>query len=282
VNEAFEPVAEHLLARAADHSPDRFAHVATALAPEHEHEIGRGGDQAAEVRRLPASCGDEPEREEHGGDEASETEDELGRDQVGDVPVGAGGDRVRGIEGDVRSHRRQDAQPLDRIDGTEVLARRQADRRDGPVREVGGPGRRQVMNETALLHQLEPCCPAAGRRELYVVVVSVHGGRLAAVEQDVRAFLEQPAGQGRVGRLPASHEQHLGDVALGKRALPRGHLDDSRLVARAPGCPPRERDAHRGDEGERDQDRRDRAPATSLERAEVLHLTTTCACMPLR
>jgi hypothetical protein len=51
--------------------------VATALAPEHEHEIGRGGDQAAEVRRLPASCGDEPEREEHGGDEASETEDEL-------------------------------------------------------------------------------------------------------------------------------------------------------------------------------------------------------------
>ena len=64
-----EAVAEQLLLGAAEHRRHRLAGVAAAAGAEDEHEVGRGRDEAAEVRGLPACRGDQRPGEQQRGEQ---------------------------------------------------------------------------------------------------------------------------------------------------------------------------------------------------------------------
>src|SRR6266851_10497383 len=87
INEAHEPVFEELGLGVTDKPRNGAARVPAAAVAEYENEIGRGRDEASEVRRLAASCRDERPREQEREQNPTAAEPELQPDRVGDVRV---------------------------------------------------------------------------------------------------------------------------------------------------------------------------------------------------
>ena len=73
--------------------------MAAAALAQDDHQIGRRGHDAAEVCRLAARGRDQREREQQGDQEADRSQRHLHDDQVSEVRVGAGPDRLRAGSG---------------------------------------------------------------------------------------------------------------------------------------------------------------------------------------
>ena len=158
---------------------DRRAGVAAPAAAEDEHEIGRRGDEAAEVRGLAAGRRDERPAEQQGDEEAGDAQGDLEPHEVGDVLVGAQGDGAGGVERDVLGERGDDAEPGDRIGGLDVLAGGQRARTSSgrPCRTAFPVAMRSVTSRCSCFS----CRRASGsvsRGERGLVVVAVDRGRL--------------------------------------------------------------------------------------------------------
>ena len=185
-----EAVVEQLVLLAARHARDRLARVATAAVVEDEHEIGGGLHEAAEARRLTPRRGGQDERQQQRGHETGDAEQHLGRDQFRDAAIGTRGDRARGVERDVRRQGRQHLEAAYRIGRGDLLPRRQRHVLERRSRQPGAPRRREVVHEAARLDELTPL-ETARRRQVGLVVVAVHGRRLAAADERVGALPEQ-------------------------------------------------------------------------------------------
>ncbi len=98
VDEPHEPVLEQRVLLAPDEARDGAARVAAAAVAQHQHEVGRGRDEAAEMGRLASCRRDERPGEEQGEQNAADPEAQLQPDRVVDVLVGLGGDRPRRVE----------------------------------------------------------------------------------------------------------------------------------------------------------------------------------------
>jgi hypothetical protein len=96
--------------------------------------------------------------------------------------------------------------------------------------EQGTPRRRQVGDQTALLLELAADDRPRGRSQLRLVVVAVHRGSGASVEQRGCALNEESSRVGRVGPCSGACEHDLRDIAFCERSLSRGHLDDRRAM----------------------------------------------------
>ena len=170
---ADESRSENLRLGSPDHARDRLADVPTTASAEDNNKIGRGGDEAAEVRCLASSRGDQRPAEQQRREQPCNAEYGLEGDEVVDVAVVRARDRAGGVERNVRGQRGQHAQPLDRALGVEALVCCERDCRDGAVGEQCASGCDQVVNEPCLLCQLGPHDPPAGGGKHCLVVVSV-------------------------------------------------------------------------------------------------------------
>jgi hypothetical protein len=265
MDEAGIGVPQHLVGLHADRRRDRVAHVAAAVRTEHEHEVGRCRDDAPEVGGAAARGGDEGERQEQRDGEANDAEGDLDDDQLAEAVVGIGSDRASGIERHVRGQVGEDPQPLDRVGRLDVLVRR-LPHGHRPPREKRAPGRRQVADEPPLLLELPPHHRVRRPGDRGLVVVTAHGRRDPAVEERVRALVQDGGRRLRVGGGAGADEQHLLHVALRERPLAGGDLEHRRAVLRTRGRPDGEADRDRRRERKRGQDRRDRSTAGACKR----------------
>ena len=267
VDEARIPVALHLARPSADGRDDGVAHVPAAVLAEHEHQVGRRRDDAAEVGSATAGGRDEREREEERDREARDPKRDLDDDQLPEALVRVGPDRPRGVQRHVGREVGEDPKPGDRICRVDVLVRRLADG-DGTSREDGASRGGQVADQPLLLLELSAHDRVGRARDLGVVVVTVYRRRQTAVEERVRALPEDGGRRARIGGGPGTDEQHLLHVALGQRPLAGRDLEHGRPVLRS-GCgPDRQADRDRRRERERRQDRGDRAAARACKRRE--------------
>ena len=101
MHEDFEAVTEHLRLGSTDHRRDRLADVTAAVGAQNEHEIGRGGDEATEMRRLTPRRDDQRPAEQERGGQTQGTENGLQDDQMIDVAIVGARDRAGRVEGDV-------------------------------------------------------------------------------------------------------------------------------------------------------------------------------------
>src|SRR5581483_11255309 len=217
-------------------------------------------------------------------EDAERAERQLEDDRVGDVLVGLRCDRSRSVERDVRGEAREHAESHQRALRADVLAARLRQRVDGPSGQVCAARCDEVVDELLLLLDLR----ANGGRglpfDLNVVVVAFHGRRRAAVQKGLCALREEDAGTRRVGARTVTHEEKLGNVALGERPLARCDLDDCGAVPRLSGRPDRDHRACGEDEGEGADDRDDRAAPTLGERTKLptgqRHCAISSECMP--
>ena len=179
------------------------------------------------------------------------------------------GDRVGGVERDVRGQGGQDLHALHRVPGGDALVSRQANRtRPAGARSKALPvAVRSCTRRFSCSSCARTVCPRAA--ESVVSSSSPFTARSdAAVEQSLDAAAQDGGGVVRVGLPPLADEQDCLDVSLGERSLACRNLDDRRVVARARGRTDRKADAQRGEEREDDQDRSDRAAAARRERVE--------------
>ena len=240
MDELGEALAEQIRFVAADQVGDRRAGVAAATAAEHEDEIRRRGDQAAEVGGLAAGGRDQRPPEQQRDEEAGDTQRDLERHEVGDVLVGARRDGAGRVERDVLGERGDDAEPGDRVGGLDVAGPRSAcTESSGRPSRTALPGRDEIGDEPLLLHRAGARAERVGHRgERGLVVVAVDRGRLAAVEQDARALLQQSRGVRRDRPAkPARFSSTSIDVTLRERALPGRDLDDRGAVLRSSRSP---------------------------------------------
>ena len=179
-------VTEEVGLRAPEHRRDGLAHVAAPARVEHEHEVGRVGDEAAEVGRLAPGGRDQDEGEQQRDEQPGAAEHDLERDQVGDVAIGAGGEGPGGVERDVRGERGEHPQALDGVGDDHVLVGAQRDRGRRPARQHRGAGRGQVRDEAPRLGELRAHKRAGDGRQLHLVVVAVDRGSRPAREQHAR------------------------------------------------------------------------------------------------
>jgi hypothetical protein len=287
VHVAQEAAAVEIGLRTAEQRDHRLADVAAAAVPEHEHEIGRRGDQTAEMRGLTSGRGDQRPGEKKREQQSADAEADLEQDEVVDVLVRAGRDRSHCVERDVRGQRRKDPEALNGVVRVDPLAARLGQVRDRLAREVCGARARQVVDEPHLLFELatDEGIGLGGQRRLVVVPVDRWGE--AAVEERVGALGQHLARTDRIRLAAGLHEQHVADVTLGEHPLTGRDLDHGCAVLRASGHPDRHRRARGRDERERQHDR-DRRPSRACAkwaeggRHARHHDTTTVVCMPPR
>ncbi len=270
----------------ADHVRDRLARVAAAAVAEHEHEVGRGAHEAAEVRRLAPRRGRQRERQEQRRRETGDAEQHLRQDQARDAVVGAFRDRARGVERDVRGQRGEHLEAPHGIPRGDPLVGGERHALERPAREPGAARGGEVVDEPLLLLQLQ-ACQARGGRQRGRIVVAVDGRCRPAADEGRRAVVQQHRGRRGIRPVVALDEHDLAHVALGQRALPSGDLDDRGAVVRARGLADREPDADRGEEREGRDHGHDRASPARREwperrRAAQPHATTSRVCIPPR
>ena len=162
VHEVDEARAEQLLLGPADHVGDRLADVAATAGSEDEDEVGRRGDEAAEVRGLPPGRDHQDPAEEQRAQATEHAEHDLQPDGLADLVIGDGGHRASGVERDVRREPRQHAQPQHRIGHRQVLTRRESHRTEGATGEERGTRVGEVDGEAVFLRELRANQRTAG------------------------------------------------------------------------------------------------------------------------
>ena len=122
---------------------------AAATVAEHEHEVGRGGDEAPEVRGLPPRRRDERHAEKHRHDRCRRPERELELTEPATfASVWAAMLRAAFSETfDVSARDR--AQALDVVPRRDVLVPREPHTGQRPSREIRAAGSSQVVRSTA-------------------------------------------------------------------------------------------------------------------------------------
>jgi hypothetical protein len=154
VDHRVEAVAQHFLGADPEHLGDRRARVAAAARAEDQDEVGRGGDEAAEVGGLAARGGDQGEGQQQRRGEAGDAEHDLQLDQVADVAVGPGRQRADGVERDVGAERREDAQAHHRVGDLDVLVGGEPHAVGRAAGEQRPPGGAQVLGQAPSLLEL--------------------------------------------------------------------------------------------------------------------------------
>ena len=285
VHEPVEAASVQLCLGSSEHRDDRLTHVAAAAAPEDEHEVGRGRDQAAEQRGLAARGRDQCPREKERDGEAADSERDLEPDRARDVAVGLLRDRPGRVQGDVRRERCEHANALDWIGRRDPLVRRQRDTRHRPLGQKCATRLGEVRHEPLLLHELCASLRIGDSGECRLVVVARDRRSRSAVEQRSRGRREQRRGPARIGLLPVPYQLDLGHVALGQRPLAGGDLEQRCTMPGMSRRPDGEGGAQSRHEREREQDRDDRPPrarrkGTELGRRAAHQRTTRVLCMP--
>src|SRR5439155_23794728 len=88
MHKARKPPTEDVGFRSTEDASDGLADVPASTSSEDQYEVCRRSDQAAEVRGLPSSCGNEGPCEQKGREEPKNPKHDLDNDEVADVPVG--------------------------------------------------------------------------------------------------------------------------------------------------------------------------------------------------
>ena len=278
-------VLEKLPLRHADHVRDRLARVAAPALAEDQDEIGRGGDETAEVRSLAARRRRQGEGQQQCCEQAGGPEQDLRQDERRDALVGAARNRACRIQRDVRGQRRKHGEAPLGIGG-DLLVRAELDRIDRAVRKPRAAGGREIVHQPPRLDQLAPL-ETRRRRHPGLVVVTVDGRSQAAVDERVGAGAQEAPCRRRICLGAGFGEYRLSHIALREGALAACDLDHDRAVARARRLADREADAECREDGEHGDHRDDRRAAARCERPERRrgasdHCTTNRACMPPR
>src|SRR5438105_13268969 len=137
------------------------------------------------------------------------------------------------------------------------------------MRKQRVPGSRQVDDESSFLLKLRTQRGARRGRELRLVIVAIYGRSRSTVQQGVGALGQDRRGVVRIDARSSARKQDFFDVALSKRPLARGDLDDRRPMLGAFRRRDGRDNAQGREHGERQKNRDNWTPPTGGEWPEV-------------